>query len=529
MAGDIRQGVCRSAASVREYFDQDPKTGKFKWGRDNYCLEPMDNSFYCKCQDCQRQMEPDREGDKASDSTYWFRFVKTVADEIAKTHPTKRMSTLAYHSHEGLPNGFRLPKNVIVYFCISSNRRPYSIVLDQQLARMKQWRDAYPNQPLAMWLYNTFPLENTDKGGFNCLPGFFADEAYKQFQFFKENDIRAGIFHCGFNGEIDNYMHLEWMIDPDRKPEDMLDEYFRGYGRAAVPLKEYYRTVEARYCDKSRYPKGAARQTAALAWGGEDTEEFMEKLGKLMGEAEAAAETPDERRRVETWRREYWDYMREGYETFVERQKAPKPEWTARRVADAAGDVAKVKWETSEKYPFRLFDAGTTDETKIDGSARIVHDGKWLYVELDLAIDVTNNVISPGIVLWDTWELFFARQEALPYRHYASSPDGRIMGASNGEVNWRMNVPATESGPPAYGAKVVSDRSDPHLWRQRFAFPLDTMLDKPVKSGETIYLNCISVLNPKITKGRTKNFILAVTPATTVHITDRMGKVSLEL
>lgn len=42
-------------------------------------------------------------------------------------------------------------------------------------------------------------------------------------------------------------------------------------------------------------------------------------------------------------------------------------------------------------------------------------------------------------------------------------------------------------------------------------------------------LNCISVLNPKITKGRTKNFILAVTPATTVHITDRMGKVSLEL
>ena len=28
---------------------------------------------------------------------------------------------------------------------------------------------------------------------------------------------------------------------------------------------------------------------------------------------------------------------------------------------------------------------------------------------------------------------------------------------------------------------------------------------------------------------RTKNYILAVTPATTVHITDRMGKVSLEL
>ena len=513
---------------VRAYFDQDPKTGKFKWGQDNYCLEPMDNSFYCKCQDCQRQMEPDREGDKASDSTYWFRFVKTVADEIAKTHPTKHISTLAYHSHEGLPNGFRLPENVIVFFCISSNRRPYSAVLDKQLARMKQWRDAYPGQPLAMWLYNTFPREQADKSGFNCLPGFFANEAYRQFQFFKENDISAGIFHCGFNGEVDNYMHLEWMIDPDRKPEEMLDEYFRGYGKAAAPLKEYYRTVEARYCDKSHYPKGATRQTAALAWGGEGAAEFMEKLGKLMGEAEAAAETPDEKRRVETWKLEYWEYMREGYEAYVERQKAPKPEWIARCVPNAAGDVQKVDWSVAEECKFRLFDAGTTDETKIEGSSRIVHDGRWLYLELDLAIDVTNNVISPGIFVWDTWELFFARQEALPYRHYASSPDGRMTAASNGEVNWRMNVPATESGPECYGAKVVSDRTNPQLWRQFFAFPLDTMLDKPVAPGDTIYLNCVSALNPKLTKGKSANFILTVTPATTVHITDRMGKVTLE-
>ncbi len=512
---------------VRAYFDQDPETGKFHWGRDNYCLEPMDNSFFCKCPKCASQLEPERASENGAESTYWFRFVKTVADEIKKSHPAKRISTLAYHSHEALPNGVTLPDNVVVYFCIYANRMPYSIVCDQQLARMKEWRDAYPRQPLAMWLYNTFPVEYSDKSGFNCLPGFFANEAYRQFQFFKESDVRAGIFHCGFNGEVDNFMHLEWMIDPDRKPEEMLDEYFRGYGKAAAALKEYYRTVEARYCDKSRYPKGVMHQTAALAWGGEGVAEFMKKLESLMAQAEAAAETPDEKRRVETWRLEYWDYMREGYETYVERQRAPKPEWTARRVPDAAGDVAKVKWEASERYPFRLFNAGTVDETKIGGSARIVHDGSWLYVELDMAIDVTNNVISPGIVLWDTWELFFALQEAPPYRHYASSPDGRMTGASNGEVNWRMNVPATESGPPSYGAKVVSDRTDPHLWRQRFAFPLDKMLDKPVAPGDTIFLNCVSVLNPKVTKGKASNYILTVTSATTVHVTDRMGRVTL--
>lgn len=512
---------------VRAYFDQDPDTGNFYWGRDNYCLEPMDNGFFCKCPRCAPQMEPERAKDNGVESTYWFTFVKTVAEAIKKSHPTKQISTLAYHSHEALPRSVTLPDNVVVYFCVYANRMPYSVVLDQQLSRMKKWRDAYPGQPLAMWLYNTFPLEYSDKSGYNCLPGFFADEAYRQFQFFKKNDIRAGIFHCGFNGEVDNYMHLEWMIDPDRNPEEMLDEYFRGYGRAAAPLMAYYRAVEKRYCDRSRYPKGAMHQTAALAWGGPDVAEFMETLAKLMTEAEVAAKTPDEKRRVETWKREYWDYMREGYETFIERQKAPKPEWVARRVANAQGDVEKIDWGVLAPKTFRLCEAGGTNETDIAGSARLAHDGTWLYLELDLAIDVTNNVISPGIFLWDTWELFFALQEAPPYRHYASSPDGRMSAASNGEVNWRMNVPATESGPECYGAKVASDRTDPHLWRQFFALPLDTMLDKPVKSGDTIFLNCATVLNPKITKDHASNMILTVTPATTVHTTDRMGRVTL--
>ena len=101
---------------------------------------------------CAQQREPEREKENGTESTYWFRFVKTVADEIKKSHPKKQISTLAYQTHEALPRGIALPDNVVVYFCIYANRMPYSVVLDQQLARMKQWRDAYPGQPLAMWL-----------------------------------------------------------------------------------------------------------------------------------------------------------------------------------------------------------------------------------------------------------------------------------------------------------------------------------------------------------------------------------------
>ena len=511
---------------VRAYFDQDPVKGRFGWGRENYCLEPMDNSFYCNCEACQSQMEPEREGDKASDSTYWFRFVKTVADEIAKTHPTKQISTLAYHSHEGLPHGFDLPKNVVVYFCLSANREPYQTVFEQQLGRMAEWRKAYPAQPLAMWLYNTFPLENTDKGGFHCFPGFFAREAARQYRFFHDHDVAAGIFHCGMNGDVDSYMQFEWMIDPLRDPDEMLDEFFRSYGRAGAPLKEYYRLVESRYCDRTRYPKGCGKQTAALAWGGDEMPDLMARLGALMEEADRLAETPHEKRRVAIWRQAVWKYMKEGYDTYVVRQRMPKPAWSARRVASAGGDVAKVDWSALPAEPFKLYNAGSENPSQFAGEARLAHDGDWFYLELSQFVDTSKLHSSPGIFSHDTWELFVARQEAIPYRHYASSPDGRMVAASNGEVNWRRNVPASESGDPTYGAKVASDTSAPDVWRQRFAFPLKGFLDGPVAPGGSFYMNCVRVTGDNLTEKKCTN-ILGVTPCTTVHITDRMGKVTL--
>lgn len=512
---------------IRAYFDQDPRNGRFVWGHDNYCLAQMDNSFYCKCDDCQSQMEPDREVDKASDSTYWFRFVKTVADEIAKTHPTKQISTLAYHSHEGLPHGFSLPTNVVVYFCLSANREPYRMRFKPQLRRMQEWRKAYPDQPIAMWLYNTYPLEHTNNSGFNCFPGFFAHEAARQYRFFLENDFSAGIFQCGMNGDVDTYMQFEWMIDPTRDPDEMLDEFFKTYGRAGEPLKEYYRLVENRYCDFKRYPKSDSKQTAALAWGGDEMPGLMRRLGELVEEAERLAETPVEKRRVAIWKLGVWQYMKEGYETFLKRQRTSKPNWTARRVPPAAGDVAKIDWTRIPAEKFALYNAGSDVPSQFSGEARLAHDGDWFYLELMHFVETSRLKCAPGIFPCDTWELFIARQEALPYRHYASSPDGRMVAMSNGEVNGRINVPAAESGLDAYGARVVSDTSSPEVWKQRFAFPLNGFTDAPVRPGESFHLNCIRVVNECLTQGKCSK-ILAVTKGTTAHTTDRMGKVTLE-
>jgi len=519
---------------VRAYFDNGGFTNTYRnvgargygWGRNSYCLEPMDNSSFCRCAQCEKEYELDREKDHSQHATHWFAFVNKVARAIRKSHPGKRIATLAYASHEGLPTGIKLEDNVVVYFCISANRTCYSALLDEQLARMKQWRAAYPKQPLAMWLYNTFPLEITNNGGFHCFPGFFADEAEKQYRLFRDLDISAGIFHCGFNGEVDNYMQCAWMLDPSRAAADLLDEYFAGTGAAAAPLKAFYRTVERRYCDKSLYPKGAVHQTVQLAWSVLGDAETMAKLEKLMAAAETAAKTPFEQARVKCFKLGVWDYMKEGYDAYTVRAAAPVPHWTAVRIPAAGGDVAKVDWASVGAEPITYYDRGSrTPSSFKGGTVRLANDGEWLYLELTERCETARLVNSPGIACFDTWEFLFERQKAQPFRYYLSAPDGRMSAASYGEVNWRQNVPAAESGDAAYGAKCVTDVSKPDVWTARYAFPLKTMLEKPVKPGETIYFNITRVAGGGVT-GTGKRFdILVLNPYTTVHTSDRAGEI----
>ena len=294
---------------IRAYFDQDPKTGKFQWGRDNYCLEGMDNDSYCLCDECRSQYEPARLGGRTS--AYCFGFVKRVAEEIAKSHPGKTISTLAYQSHEAPPVGVDLPKNVLVYFCLYANRLPYAKICSDQLERIREWRAAYPEHSLALWLYNCFPAANAERAGFNCFPAFVANDAFAQYQLFKEQNVRAGMFQCGLNGAADTFMQLSWMVDPDLSPEILLNRYFSTYGRPGRHLKEFYRLVETRYADRSLYPEGGVmHQSAYLAWGRLGTKDLMDRLASEMGKAEAAAETPGEKRRLAVWRYAVWDTTR---------------------------------------------------------------------------------------------------------------------------------------------------------------------------------------------------------------------------
>ena len=308
--------IKQAVADVRAYFDNGDKLG-YQWGKDVCCVEPMDNTSFCKCEKCLGQVRRDLKDVSSRHSDYWFRFVNSVAREIAKSHPGKRISTLAYFSHCGAPS-FRLEPNVIVHFCFTRNRMPYTERCEFEIELLRNWRAEYPDRPFGLWLYNTWPKECADRyTQVNCFPGFFAHSLGREYAVLEDLDISEHIYNCGFVDDYENYLSLRWMWNPQEPLKELMEDYFASYGKAAVPLRKFYRIVEERYCNPLNYPPEVLvendYQDAHIAWDILGTADVMRDLEKLMAEAERLADTPLAKARVANWRAGIFDYMWAGY------------------------------------------------------------------------------------------------------------------------------------------------------------------------------------------------------------------------
>ena len=318
----------QTVADIRSYFDNGGRWGfhrgidsvRFRWGEDTCCVEPMDNKKFCKCEECSRQYRPELASARAQHSDYWFGFVNRVAREISKSHPGKKISTLAYGTHCGVPS-FRLEPNVIVHFCFMHNRIPYSERHGGEMRQLCDWRAAYQTRPFGLWMYNIFPNDWARRfTHVNGFPGFFARTLQREYLLLERLDIAENVFNCGFVDDYESFLSLRWMWNPREPLEALEDEYFSSYGAAAAPLKEFYRIVEERYCDKKNYPCALvprnAFQTPEISWGVLGTGDVMRRLESLMAEAERLADNPLAKARVKNWKYGIWNYMREGYATY---------------------------------------------------------------------------------------------------------------------------------------------------------------------------------------------------------------------
>jgi len=512
------------AKDAEEYFKLPEE--KRKWGKDCFAVVPMDNRAFCKCEKCQKLIKKgEDEGRFYSTGTYseyFFNFVNEVAKRVKKTNPDKWIITLAYGGYAKYPKTIKLEPNVAVMFCFARNRMVCSKGYNHEIKLLKEWGEKCKkdNRPLELWLYYTFPKEIADKRNFHCFPGFFAHKIKEQFDLFKKLNIK-GMFHCGYGQEVEAYVTFKLMDNPDLDIDKLLDEYFKClYGNASEEMKKLYLFIEKIYTDKKNYPPQTGHQTSEIAWGRLGTPEKMEKMKSLLEEAKRKAKTETEKQNIKLFEDAIWSYMVAGYNQYKKRTETPIPEYTVPKVEKIKGDLNKVDWNKGIRIgPWYERGCDIKSQRKMEGI--VLHDGEYLYLRLTDWCDTKNLVSSSMVFPFDDWEIFIAKQRALPYRHIAFNPKGQIVVLSNGEINFRKNLPVKE-----HKIKVIS-KVEKDRWISEVAIPFSDISLDGLKKGEKIYMNIIRISSVKIYK-KERMGIETLVPFTTVHELERLAEFKLE-
>lgn len=496
--------IAQVIKDARDYFDGKGAPPGAVAAGDYFALVPMDNNFWCKCEECQSQLNPKRRNDFFSNgyaSDYFFNFVNKVAGEIAKSHPKKFISTLAYWEYAYYPEKVKLLPNVSVQMCLHIRNWWAPAMRENDLYFYREWVNKDKGRRFYLWLYYCFPEEIAMNGGWHCFPGFFAHTAAQAYKMFAKDGIR-GVFLNGLGEQVDTYVTLKLLDDPNIDVDKLLDEFFsRYYGSAGEPMKKIYLYIEKIYSDPKNYPEYVQKekrhfhQTEEIAWGYLGTKERMEELGRLMEEAKRRAKTEIERKRVALFEKGIWQYMLEGREMYLkkkaleEKKKALEPEREKIReqpppslrlssLSSYEGDPERVNWEKASVLDKWFSVEGYPTERRIEG--RIAYDGEWLYVRLEELIPSDRLQNREDIWSGDDWEIFLALQRDAPYYQIGIAPDGRFLSFKYNKR--REGMEKWESG-----AKVIS-KVLPDSWTILLSIPLKN-ISPELNKGAKLYIN----------------------------------------
>ncbi|MEN6642979.1 MAG: DUF4838 domain-containing protein [Armatimonadia bacterium] len=520
--------IAQVVKDARDYFDGKGAPAGSAATEDMFGLVPMDNSSWCKCERCQKELNaaekdnPQFNNGYASD--YIFNFTNKVAREVAKTHPDKWIGQLAYSTYAYYPVKVKPEKNVSVQLCLHTRNWwcPSMEVNDRRV--LKEWT-AQKDRPIYLWLYYCFPALNAKYGSFNYWPGFFAHEVVEQMGMYRKAGIN-GIFlenssECDATylmDQLEFYVTFKMADDPTLDGNRLIEEFFtRYYGSAGKPMKALYCRIEDLFSNPKYYPEEIQKspahqhQTEALAWGAIGTAERVAELQKMMDEAKACARTEIEKERVGLFERGIWQPIVEGREKAARhaeaRRQAPAVV-TVPKVSEAGGDPAKVDWGKALDLKGWGTLGGDKTERKLQTLA--AHDGTWLYLQLTEWMKPGTLRQGPDVWDGDDWELFFAPARGGWYRQLCVGPDGRVF-----EQAWKTEQTAWSSG-----AVVVSERGEKERWVVKLALPLEKLA--PGAAEGKVYANFY-----RNSPGGGDLLAWAPTYATGFHDTGRLAEVRL--
>jgi len=212
---------------------------------------PHDGFTHCQCDRCRPQLALDR-GPSGMSSDYVWNFVVRVANELAKTHPDRKVFCGAYSTYRLPPLTIdQFPDNVWVQLTNGRPIREMEEEFHRETAALRgQWL-AKTNNPLSLTL-NYTPF--TNRGAFR--PQYWPHVAARGIKESHEEvwreDVwlssgKGGLHHPGM-AHLNPYVISQFWWDADQDVDALLAEYYeRFYGPAANPMKAFIEHCEREY------------------------------------------------------------------------------------------------------------------------------------------------------------------------------------------------------------------------------------------------------------------------------------------
>ncbi len=245
--------------------------------------------------------------------------------------------------------------------------------------------------------------------------------------------------------------------------------------------------IEDVYTDPDNYPDEVRatnkhyHQSEEFAWVYLGTPERMADYAVLMEQARASASTPLEQARVAAFDEGIWQQMVEGRAKWEEKKEAkarPAPEAVVPATKPAGGDPDGVAFSSAiELAPWYTL-GGLDTERQV--TARALHDGEYLYLQLEEAVELARLKEGPRVWDGDDFEIFLATEKTGPVLQVIVGPTGALTAALN--------------NPNPLGAKTATRASlaasDAANWRVRLAIPLAEVPGFKSDSTRDLWANC---------------------------------------
>ncbi len=214
-------------------------------------LMPHDGFTHCQCDRCRPQLTLDR-GPSGMSSNYVWNFVVRVANELAKTHPDRKVFCGAYSSYRLPPLTIdKLPDNVWIQITNGRPIREMDEDIHRETAQLRSQWLAKTDHPLSVTL-NYTPF--TSRGAFRpqYWPHVIARGIQASHDDIWREDVwlstgKGGLHHPGM-AHLNPYVISRFWWDADQDVDVLLAEYYElFYGPAAAQMKAFIEYCEVEF------------------------------------------------------------------------------------------------------------------------------------------------------------------------------------------------------------------------------------------------------------------------------------------